>query len=70
MADSALRPERESFKSLTLKTNRAWKFSIEELQILFPFGFDFARVFEEVLMLYLIIVVQVWPFVVHSQFSL
>ena len=69
MADSALRPERESFKTLTLKTNRAWKFSIEELQILFPFGFDFARVFEEVLMLYLITIVQVLPFIVYSHFS-
>lgn len=48
MADTALRIEREHFKKLTLPTNRAWRFSIDELLIVFPFGFNFARVFEEV----------------------
>ncbi|CAD5207695.1 unnamed protein product [Bursaphelenchus okinawaensis] len=40
---------RKEFKSLAEKTNKCWSWSAQALHILFPYQFDFAKVFEEVL---------------------
>ncbi|CAD5211079.1 unnamed protein product [Bursaphelenchus xylophilus] len=40
---------RKEFKQLGLRTNKCWSWSAQALHILFPYQFDFAKVFEEVL---------------------
>ncbi|XP_060562860.1 LOW QUALITY PROTEIN: protein hobbit-like [Ruditapes philippinarum] len=45
--DHTLKEERKFFKTLTLKTNRLWRVSVDLLSIVFPFNFDFAACFEE-----------------------
>ncbi|WAR03618.1 K0100-like protein [Mya arenaria] len=47
LPDAHLKHERKNFKDLTLQTNRAWNISIDVLNILFPYNFDFSAVFEE-----------------------
>ncbi|KAL4223450.1 hypothetical protein ACF0H5_016921 [Mactra antiquata] len=47
LPDVQLKYERKNFKTLTLKTNRAWNVSVDMLSIVFPYNFDFAACFEE-----------------------
>ena len=46
--DIFLKLLRTGFSQLELETNRLWSWSAEQLQIVFPYGYNFADSFDDV----------------------
>ncbi|ESO97897.1 hypothetical protein LOTGIDRAFT_228425 [Lottia gigantea] len=71
LSPSILQRERQAVGNLQLPTNRTWGISIENFSIIFPYDYDFAACFEEVVntfkWLKLVHKIQRKPFTVDSK---